>query len=452
MKTFKVKCLGAGLFVFTSVSFGQQGWFPQTSPVGDPLAKIYFANVNEGWISTEGGVVLHTTNGGTTWSIQDPEPVDTITFVSNPASSMSFINATTGWVIGIRGQLSNPSGAVLYKTTNGGSSWTRQNLTPWTNGFAIQFIDASNGWAVVATGTIPNISGAIIRTTDGGVSWSTGYTTNHAAAIPFFLNANNGWMIRDTIAISGQGANLVCPCEILSTTNGGSTWSMQLRDLSPGGYEAMRVVDLSNAWVVGDSGKVIRTTNGGSSWAPVTIPNMVSGSKNKAAYFLDANNGWIGGSAVSAGEAVFHTTNAGATWSTQSPPVTYSIFDIYFVDANNGWLCADSGNIAHTTNGGVSSVLERRQDGMAQEFVLDQNYPNPFNPATTIRFALPKTGKVSLKIFNLLGQEIETLVDGQRPAGTYTVQWKPENLSSGVYVYRLQTEGFVEIKKLVLMK
>ena len=86
------------------------------------------------------------------------------------------------------------------------------------------------------------------------------------------------------------------------------------------------------------------------------------------------------------------------------------------------------------------------------EFTLDQNFPNPFNPNTLIKYSIPKSAQVSLKIFNTLGQEIETLVNEEKQGGTYEVNWNASNLQSGVYFYRLQTGSFVETKKMILMK
>jgi hypothetical protein len=83
---------------------------------------------------------------------------------------------------------------------------------------------------------------------------------------------------------------------------------------------------------------------------------------------------------------------------------------------------------------------------------LDQNYPNPFNPSTTITFSLPRLGAVSLRIFNLLGEEVTTLVTGNRDAGTHTVQWDASGQPSGVYFYRLEAGEFVETRKLVLVR
>jgi len=91
-----------------------------------------------------------------------------------------------------------------------------------------------------------------------------------------------------------------------------------------------------------------------------------------------------------------------------------------------------------------------------QEFALFQSYPNPFNPTTSIQYSLAKTGQVSLKVYNLLGNEVATLVDGQQAAGSYTVPFNTNtgtlNLSSGVYFYRLEAGSFVSTKKLILMK
>ena len=86
------------------------------------------------------------------------------------------------------------------------------------------------------------------------------------------------------------------------------------------------------------------------------------------------------------------------------------------------------------------------------EFSLEQNYPNPFNPSTTIRYELPHASRVSLKVYNTLGQEVATLVNETKPAGVYTVQFDAGSLASGVYFYRLQAGDFVEAKKLVLLR
>ena len=85
-------------------------------------------------------------------------------------------------------------------------------------------------------------------------------------------------------------------------------------------------------------------------------------------------------------------------------------------------------------------------------FTLDQNYPNPFNPSTTIDFAIPQSSFITLKIYNILGNEIETLLNEQRPAGVYKVNWMPTDLPNGIYLYQLQAGDFNETRRLILLK
>jgi hypothetical protein len=85
-------------------------------------------------------------------------------------------------------------------------------------------------------------------------------------------------------------------------------------------------------------------------------------------------------------------------------------------------------------------------------FYLSQNFPNPFNPITKIRYQLPVAGEVTLKLYDLLGNEIATLINEEKPAGIYTIHWNAAGLPSGVYFYQLKTDGFVEMKKMSLIK
>jgi hypothetical protein len=87
-----------------------------------------------------------------------------------------------------------------------------------------------------------------------------------------------------------------------------------------------------------------------------------------------------------------------------------------------------------------------------KSFFIHQNYPNPFNPSTTIKYQIPELSFVTIKVFDVLGNEIETLVSEEKPSGTYEITWYAENLPSGVYFYRLQAGDFIQTKKMVLMK
>jgi hypothetical protein len=106
---------------------------------------------------------------------------------------------------------------------------------------------------------------------------------------------------------------------------------------------------------------------------------------------------------------------------------------------------------------GITGIQSNQKNPIPDKFEVSQNYPNPFNPTTAIQFALPQAAKVSIKIYNMLGQEIKTLYSGDRGAGTYTVQWNGDNnfgrsVASGTYIYRVVTGQNVVTKKMVLLK
>jgi len=100
--------------------------------------------------------------------------------------------------------------------------------------------------------------------------------------------------------------------------------------------------------------------------------------------------------------------------------------------------------------GPTTGISEPKQ--IPSKFILEQNYPNPFNPSTTIKYSVPQSGEVSLKVYNLIGEEVATLSSGFLQAGNYTATFNGSNLASGVYFYRLQASNFVETKRLVLLK
>ena len=98
-----------------------------------------------------------------------------------------------------------------------------------------------------------------------------------------------------------------------------------------------------------------------------------------------------------------------------------------------------------------TTIVENEKE-LPTSFELSQNYPNPFNPTTTISFSISSSAFTSLKVYDILGNEVETLVNEEKPAGTYELQFDASNLSSGVYLYRLSAGNFTEMKKMVLMK
>jgi hypothetical protein len=111
-----------------------------------------------------------------------------------------------------------------------------------------------------------------------------------------------------------------------------------------------------------------------------------------------------------------------------------------------------SGGFWSTGIGFVTGLEQAKESTLPQEFSLDQNYPNPFNPSTSISWQLPVSGHVSLKVYDIIGNEVATLVNEEKPAGNYEISFGASGLSSGVYFYKLTANEFVETKKMILLR
>ncbi len=193
--------------------------------------------------------------------------------------------------------------------------------------------------------------------------------------------------------------------------------------------------------------------------------DSLTGNKAWLANYLGSNNNFIEDPMLN---GISRTNDGGLnpTLAVGSPAWSKALKnypeDDFFVPANyigafgaNNWMMGWTALDFNGVIGDVVSAVEEYDvysSGAPVEFTLSQNYPNPFNPSTNIDFALPKTGYVNLTIFNTLGQKVATLVDGERIAGKYTVRFDASNLSTGWYIYRLQTESNVMARKMLLIK
>ncbi len=147
-------------------------------------------------------------------------------------------------------------------------------------------------------------------------------------------------------------------------------------------------------------------------------------------------------------------------WNEQYTNTSINLNSIYFADDSTGIAVGDSGIILTTTNGGIKTKIdyEYSNNQIISGFKLHQNYPNPFNPTTTIKYELPKESYVKVCIYNLLGEVVSTLVDGNQNAGYYTANWNATNFASGIYFYTIYSkplEGskdFRAVKKMILLK
>jgi hypothetical protein len=150
---------------------------------------------------------------------------------------------------------------------------------------------------------------------------------------------------------------------------------------------------------------------------------------------------------------VFRSSNNGTSWSAVSTGLPNVL--VRTLAANSTTLIAGtdgSGVWRRPLSELITDVRPMHGDEVPMRFALEQNYPNPFNPTTNIGFRISDFGFVSLRVFDVLGREVETLVNEQMQPGSYSVQLNANSLASGVYLCTMQTAGFMQTRKMLLMK
>jgi hypothetical protein len=154
---------------------------------------------------------------------------------------------------------------------------------------------------------------------------------------------------------------------------------------------------------------------------------------------------------------IYRTNDAGIHWRPLISPTSTILYCVNAADTSNVWVCGYFGTILKSTNeGGITYLNNITNVSVPDKYFLHQNFPNPFNPVTTIRFEIPHSeieGKITtLKIFDILGKEIATLVNENLKPGTYEVTFDGSNLASGIYFYTLFSDNFMQSKKMLLIK
>ncbi len=500
------------LILFSTIANAQ--WTTQTTTVTSTLYGVYYPSTSNGWLVGDDGYILKTINGGTAWSSQQISPY-------NSLKSVYFTGATKGIIVGQSGTIlittdgsswgaptSSPTttntlrsvyfattsngsavgdAGTIFNTTDGGANWVAnsQSGSITTNALrGVAFSSSTNGVAVGASGTI-------LRTTDGGASW-TSITplpqTSYQLWGVLFRDINNG------CAVGGGGV-------VETTSDGGGSWTLQAGVTGSPELHAISFINgTSNGWTISTSGKIYQTTDGGVSWTQQTSPTTA---QLYGIFFTSVSNGTIVGDATSGTSAIVTTTNGGLpvelasfsasvvngtsvnlTWKTDTEVNNYG-FNVERSSTNSGWqkigFVAGSGNsnspknysFADNPTGGTSFRYRLKQIDVNGDFKyydavsvnltpstqaqLLQNSPNPFNPSTTIKFYIPNTSDVTIKIYDILGREITTLINQQTTAGYHNVYWngrdsRGEDVASGVYLYRLTAGSFSETKKMNLLK
>lgn len=460
---------------------GGQNWTTQTSPMEGLLTAVFFLDENNGWIVNRDnwGEICHTSDGGDTWTLQ-PE------YSLNPFNDIFFINPEKGWAVGMD--------TTLMRTVDGGQNWLNCDVDVYGNPYmrSVQFIDEMKGWAV-GTG------GAILMSNDGGVSWQEIHSGfNELLQSVCFTDPLNGWAC-------GTDGN------ILRTIDGGYNWFRQYSGM--GRYiTAVCFVDPLHGWIAGEGGAIKMTDNGGFWTEPGVFHNkwmdkpILDNTETKDTITVEVLQfresmyeltgielmlDSIMHTRVSDLEIslthnnvtatfVSHVNDPGADflWMRLKDDATRQIADgaapfsgdykpLIPLNAFNGmdpdgdWILTvydnQSGHSGTLKAWGIKPLFERPvsvdepQQAAGESILrLSQNIPNPFSGTTRIDWSSETDGATTMKVFNLNGQEVATLVDKYLPKGDYSVDFNGSGFSPGVYYYRLQVGNCTIARKCII--
>jgi photosystem II stability/assembly factor-like uncharacterized protein len=404
-------------------------WEVLQSPTNDLLRKLYFVDASNGWATGLTGTIIHTTDAGNSWSLQNSN-------VTSPIVDVFFINKNLGWAITYPD--TPPFGTTILKTTNGGINWSSEDF-PFPQKFmsCIYFADEQTGW----------IGGSgIAKTTNGGLTWQeclidSGGFSNYPVYDLNFYNKDFGYACGGRVDVAGV---------IWKTTNGGDSWSSI--GLSPDQIFDVFIFDSLNAIALSGDPELfygvakLTTSDAGTSWQYEELPIF---GISYATDFLNEDEGYS-----ASGFQLLHTVSGGTTWETEMVIDSLTIFDLQFVDEYTGFACGQDGALLKFTS-------FRKPQIDKPTFELMQNFPNPFFEKTKIRFAVLSQlfytpTRVKIKLFDILGKEIATIVDEDFYWGFYERDFNPikQNLilSSGVYIISLISGDSFISKKMIYLK
>lgn len=417
------------LCIGVSVTQSQSGWDDITPGTDLPgLYGLFTLDGSDIWVVGGEGTILHSLNGGESWI-----PIEGVT--TQTIYAVEFINADTGWL----GCDNDGGQSVLLRTTDGGATWENQTVSGG-NGSDIHDIDfverpgmgSSRGYC---TG---GLSYAWL-TDDYGETWTSinGACGEGSFVACSIVDENTGWF--------AGFASTINPSTVTQMTEAGSTWTPQA---NPTG-QPLRGISFANSEqgiAVGNVGTIINTANGGELW----VSRANDGSGWQGVFMTAAGKAW----AVGNDGNIAYSSNFGDAWSMQESGTTNILWDAYFIDDNEGWVVGGGigtpGIILHTTTGGVVSNIN---ENLSEKYGLAQNHPNPFSTSTTIAYRVDRPALIRIIVYNLLGDEVATLVQEHKGIGEYTVDFTPDNLQIGIYYSQLEADGKTVItSKMVLLR
>ncbi len=407
---------------------------------------------------TNGGVFI-STNNGINWSLVN-------TGISNTDVLCLAVNGSTLYA--------GTYNSGIFSSSNYGMSWTAINNS-LTNSGVISSIATKGNNLDIATSYK-----AFLHSTNNGANWShvkidsiyeqvfslaySGTNLFAGTSYGFFVSTDNGtnWAVADsgsvmpyvsTFAVSGSNILVMSsngyPNQIFFSTNSGVSWTETDSSLRE---DFNTIVFSGNNIFAGTGsniydtpyGNVFLSTNNGASWTETDsgLPNQPVNS-----LLVKGTNIFAG-----TGTGVFLSTDNGSSWTPENKGLTNTFIYNLAIAGNNLFAGTFNKGVWTRPLSEMITGVKDKQNNIPVNYSLSQNYPNPFNPSTIIKYQIPKEGYVVLKVYDILGNNVKTLVDGYKTQGKYSVNFNASNLSSGVYFYQLRAGNFVAAKKLLLLK
>lgn len=418
--------------ILTVSIFSQEYWFRKPSPVQSTLTKIIFLDTLYGWASGDSGKVLHTTNGGQNWIIQN-------TGILNYAiDDIFFLNRRLGW--GVANDFFF-YGTKMLITTNGGINWQLTVYPDTTKVYnTIYFTDS-------LTGFLSGYSGDIVKTTDGGNHWF-GVRSDTNYCPPLYLFPKHSFNFLNAMTGFACGGHLDIQGIIWKTTDAGLNWFSYCTTSEP--LERIKPISASRIIATGgdyEYGPITSTSlDGGNNWIYDTIGGFGIGS---ALAFRTESELWVPLDFGQKWGISLDTGSYTAPWYYVRTPDSSIILDAVFASPYFGWACGNDGTLLKYNPAVIGLPIVNY---VPVRSALYQNYPNPFNPVTNIKFNLVKNSRVQVIIYDITGREIRKFDKGYLTSGEHSIRFSAEYLASGVYFYKLVTDDVTEAKKMVILK
>jgi len=418
---------------------------------GFGFQSAFVDNNDNIWATTVHSGVIKSSDAGTTWNNFTGGLTSTdVSSVVADASGNLFASIP---------------GKGLYSSTDNGNTWNKITITNYEEDTYIVTVELIPSGGLIVYNAYNGI-----KTSTNLIDWTsfnTGLTSQAIRELAvssdyYFAAGWNGKIFRSPrtavnwVEITDTSASGYCYAlfvsstgdlyylfdeEVYKSTNNGDDWINVGDSLS--GY-TFSITEHSNGDIfLGTGSGVYRSTDAGINWT-----KDVSGLGNGALSIAIHPNG-----SVFAGgyNSTSRSNDLGQTWIPfDSGMENCRIIDLAFGTGDILFAAAERMGI-YRTSSAITSVNENKPE-LVSDFMLEQNYPNPFNPTTTIKYFTNKGDLVSLKVYDLLGSEVATLVDEFKPAGSYAINFDASGLSSGVYFYKLSAGKLVETRSMILIK